>query len=158
MAYTDTDGVNSILGPHAATSSTRPTVTELDAMVNGIDAQINSVLRGAGIDIVPVTSSDDSIFNRFLVEVNKWGAAGEFLKALFPEVTGPGESPAFGFWEKRYQDTLKQWREGMDLPASLLSGPNDPSPSTYFTANPDEERVYSDLMENTDRTRIGDEF
>ena len=158
MAYTDTTGVNGVLGPHAATSSTAVTLDQLTTMIDGIAAQIDTVLKGAGVAAVPVTGGLDSTFNTFLVEVNKWGAAGEYLKGLFPEAVGPGESPAFAFWEKKYQDTLKAWREGKDLPAGLLSGPNDPGPSTYFTRDPDEEETLGDLMENSDRTRIGDRF
>ena len=158
MAYTDTDGVNGILGPHAATSSTIVTLTQLSTIIDGISAQIDTVLKGAGVATVPVTGGLDSTFNTFLVEVNKWGAAADFLKGMFPEAVGPGEQPAFAFWAKKYQDVLKAWREGKDIPAGLLGGANDPSPSTYFTRNPDQEETLGDLLENMDRTRIGDKF
>ena len=158
MAYTTTALVNDILGPHQATSSTVPTVTELGAIIDGVASQVDVVLKSAGVATVPVTGSMDSTFFTFLAEVNKWGAAAEFLKAIFPEATGPGESTAFGFWQKKYDDTLKAWRDGKDIPAGLLGGSNDVSPSSYFTRNLNDEEVLGDLAENANRTRIGDTF
>lgn len=157
MAYATTAQVNGLLGPHAATFDTVPTVTQLASMIDGISAQIDTVLKGAGVNSVPVISSLDSTFAAFLIEVNKWGAAAEFLKALFPEATGPGESPAFAFWETKYRDTLKAWRMGQDLPDGLLSGSNDPAPSSYFTRNPEQEETLGELA-GASMTKIGDEF
>ena len=158
MAYTTTALTNDILGPHASTASTTPTTTELSAMIDGIASQIDTVLSGAGVSTVPVTSSHNSTFFTFLAEVNKWGAAAEFLKAMFPEAVGVGETTAFGFWQKKYDDTLKAWRKSEDLPSDLLGGSNDVSPSSYFTRNPDEEEVLGDLAQNADRTRMEDTF
>lgn len=156
--YSSTTLVNEVLGPHATTATTTPTTAQLSNMIDGINAQIDSVLLGAGVSSVPVTSSHNASFAAFLIEVEKWGSAAESLKAMFPEATGPGETPAFGFWQKKYDDTLKAWRDGKDIPSTLLGGANDPSPSTYFTRNPGTEEVLGDLMEDTDRTRIGDKW
>ena len=164
MPYATNTDVNGILGAHAATSTTNPTITQLDVMIVDISNQIDTVLKSQGVVTVPVTSSADSTFAAFLVGVNKWGAAAEFLKGLFPEATGPGENPAFAFWQKKYDDTIKMWVDAgitspsQGIPPDLLGGPGDTDPSTYFTRNPDEEEVLGDLQENMDRTRVGDQF
>ena len=161
MAYCTTTDVNAILGVHPATSSTTPTLTQLGLMIDDISAQMDAYLKGAGIASVPVTSSQDSTVAAFLIGVNKWGAAASFLKGMFPEATGPGENPAFAFWEKRYNNVLDGWldKDGpKGIPANLLGGAGDANPSTYFTRNPDQEETLGDLLENMDRTRIGDRF
>lgn len=161
MAYTTTDGVNGVLGDHAATSSSTPTVTQLSAMIDGINSQIDTCLKSVGVASVPVSSGTDSVFATFLGEVNKWGAAAEFLKGMFPEATGPGENPAFAFWQKKYDDVIKGWKDPdgpFGLPTGLLGGPGDADPSTYFTRNPNEEEILGDLQESMDVTRFGDRF
>ena len=164
MAYTTTTDVNAVLGDHAATSSSVPTITQLQLMIDGISSQIDTVLKSQGVASVPVLSSTDSTFATFLQEVNKWGAAAEFLKGMFPEATGPGENPAFAFWQKKYDDVLKMWTDAgitspaQGIPVDLLSGPGDADPSTYFTRNPSEEEVLGDLQESMDVTRYGDTF
>ena len=83
MAYTDTDGVNGVLGDHTVTATTPITLTQLTVVIDGISAQIDTVLKSVGVASVPVTSAVDSTFANFLLEVNKWGAAAEALYALF---------------------------------------------------------------------------
>lgn len=161
MAYTDTDAVNGALGPHAATGNTTPTITQLSAMIEGINSQIDTCLKSVGVASVPVTSAVDSTFATFLAEVNKWGAMAEFLKAMFPEATGPGENPAFAFWQRKYDDVIKGWKDPdgpFGLPTGLLGDPGDADPSTYFTRNPNEEEVLGDLQESMNVTRFGDTF
>ena len=147
MAYASTSDVNRILGPHSATATTAVTLTDLGNIIDGISSQIDAILKAAGVGTVPVTSAMDSTFATYLVAVNIWGAAGEYLKGLFPEATGPGESPAFAFWQKKYIDALDAWRKGSDLPATLLGGDSDQSPSSYFTRNSAEEELLGDLAE-----------
>lgn len=161
MAYTDTTAVNGVLGDHAATSGSTPGLTQLSAIIEGISSQIDVCLKSVGVASVPVTSAADSTFATFLAEVNKWGATAEFLKGMFPEATGPGENPAFAFWQKKYDDVLKGWKDPdgpFGLPTGLLGGPGDADPSTYFTRNPSEEEVLGDLQESMDVTRYGDTF
>ena len=158
MPYTTTTLTNDILGPHEATSSTVPTVTELGTMIDGVASHIDTVLLGAGISVVPVLSSHNSTFFTLLAEVNKWGAAAEFLNAMFPEASGLGDSGAGGRWQKKFDTIIKAWMEGKSIPSSLLGGSNDVSPSSYFTRNPDVEEVLGDLAQASDRTRMGDTF
>ncbi len=163
MAYTTTTDVNAVLGDHAATTTSVPTLAQLTLMIDGINSQIDNCLQSVGVASVPVTSGANSVFATFLAEVNKWGAAAEFLKGMFPEATGPGENPAFAFWQKKYTDVLDGWKDTGDqgpigIPVGLLGGPGDADPSTYFTRNPDEEEVLGDLQESMDVTRYGDTF
>ena len=97
MAYADTDDVNGVLGAQAATASTAVTLTQLGVIITGISSQMDTVLKAAGVASVPVSSGTDSTFATYLVAVNTWGAAAEYLKGVFPEATGPGENPAFAF-------------------------------------------------------------
>lgn len=157
MAYADTTSTNRVLGSNAATSVTVPTLVDLANIITGIAGQIDSVLKGAGVATVPFTSDVDSEFHAFLIAVNVWGAAAEFLKGMYSEATGPGESPAFAFWQKKYDATLKAWREGKDLPAGILSGANDTSPSSYFTRNPEEEETLGELA-GASMNKIADVF
>jgi len=158
MAYADTDDVNGVLGAQAATASTAVTLTQLGVIITGISSQMDTVLKAAGVASVPVSSGTDSTFATYLVAVNTWGAAAEYLKGVFPEATGPGENPAFAFWDRKYQGALKAWRDGDDIPVGLLGGSADPDPSTYFTRNPQQEETLGDLTENMSRTRMGDRF
>jgi len=158
MAYTDTDTVNAALGVHAATASTTPTLTQLSAIITSVSSFMDGVLKAAGVSSVPVVSGDDSVFYSMLGEINKFGAASEFLKGMFPEATGPGETPAFKYWGDKYDDGIEMLRGDNGIPSPLLGGPNDISPSTYFTRNPNEEETLGDLPQNMDITRIGDRF
>lgn len=157
MAYADTEQVNGSLGPHPATAGTAPTLTDLEGIIDGIAAQIDTVLQSAGVATVPVTSAVNSAFHAYLVQVNVWGAAAEHLQAAFPEATGPGENPAYAFFERRYREALAAFRKGQDIPAALLGGSNDPAPSSYFTRNPEEEEKLGDLA-GAHLTGIGDRF
>ncbi len=158
MAYTDTDAVNGVLGDHAATSSSVPTLTQLAEIIDDVAAQIDTCLQSVGVASIPVTDTD---FARTLKSVNNYGARAQFLKGMFPEATGPGENPAFAFWQKLYDDIIEGWKdpEGpFGLPTGLLGGPGDADPSTYFTRNPNEEEILGDLQESMDVTRFGDTF
>ena len=77
---------------------------------------------------------------------------------MFPEATGPGESPAFRFWEMKYQAALKLLRDGTDIPTDLMAGGTDnPLPTSYFVRNPDEEEELGDLA-GASQFKIGQDF
>ena len=145
-SYTDAADVNQLLGPHAATASTTPSLTDLGEFVDEVEAEVNVALAGAGVDAIPVTG--DATFQTYLGFVVQWGAAAAHLKGMCQETTGPGESPAFRFWEVKYQAALKLLRDGTDIPTALMAGGDDnPLPTSYFTRNPDTEEDLGDIAE-----------
>ncbi len=132
MAYSTTEEVNRLLGPHKATVTTPVTIEDVDALRESVSYQIDAVLVAAGISSVPVT---DETFSNYLGTIESWGAAAHTLKALFPEAIGAGEQPAFAYWQKLFDDALE------NLPGlipSALMGARD-NASGYFTENPDED-------------------
>lgn len=114
--YATTDTVNGLLGVHAATATTPVTLTQLESMIEGVSFQMDFVLRGVDVDL----DSLEDDFQSYLAQVNAWGAAAEYLKASFPEASGLGESPAYAFWEKKYQDAIKAFRMRQDIPSSQV--------------------------------------
>lgn len=116
-------------------ASTHPTVDEATDILEDIASQINAVLASKGLS-VPVTAPAQ--FVTFLGAVNTWGAVAEILKSRFPDATGPGETPAYALFERRYQDALKGLADGSLIPSDV--GRSEAAkPSTYFTRNPDTD-------------------
>jgi hypothetical protein len=79
---------------------------------------------------------------RYLATIASWGTAAQVLKATFPEATGPGENPAFAYWEKKYRDALA-WMTGEESSALLVAAGAlvyvTTQASSYFTNHPEEE-------------------
>jgi len=125
-------------------ASTKPTTTQATSFVDEIDAEINVLLEKHSVT-TPVTSP--AAFLTWLGNVSANGATATVLKSMFPDATGPGETPAYSFFEKRYQDALKELRAGDVIPASLLESEDDAGPSTYFTRNPVDEEDLGGISE-----------
>lgn len=136
MSYCSTTDVNALLGPHRITATTEVTLTELGLMITGISAQLDTALRRAGALVVPAV---DATLLSYLSTVCSWGSAAEALKAQFPEAVGAGESPAYAFWQKKYDAALKDLQEGTDIEVTLLG--TTKQASSYFTENTTDELV-----------------
>ncbi|KKL83979.1 hypothetical protein LCGC14_1969340 [marine sediment metagenome] len=80
-------------------------VTDIEAQ---IAAEIDSLLDYKGVS-VPVTSPD--WFVTRLQGLSADGTTSIVLKSFFPEAVGPGESPAYAFYESRYRRGLKMLEE-----------------------------------------------
>ncbi len=102
-------------------------------------------MKAAGVATLPVVSSDDSDFFEAVKRIEIAGAAASALAQMFPENTGPGSSTNRTYWQDIFSQQMKIWKEGKGIPAALLGGSNDVSPSSYFTKNPDQEQVLGDL-------------
>ena len=91
MAYATTDDVQRHL-PFALSSSSRPTTTQVQALLDVTAGEINSALASRGY-VVPSTGPDHWLHD--LEGVNAIGAAAYALIVAFPQESGPG-SPAEG--------------------------------------------------------------
>jgi hypothetical protein len=146
MAYSTTEQVNRILGPHAVTASTPVTTSDVDALRTDVSYRIDAVLAGESVSTVPAT---DGTVVDYLAAVESWGVAAQVLKALFPEATGPGEQPAHAYWEGLFKDALKSLPKLIQgwANADLITLLNTDArkASSYFTENTEEEAELGDL-------------
>jgi hypothetical protein len=141
MAYTTEVEVEALVanaGDFGA--ATKPTSDQLTVIIDEIASEINTHLAARGITVPFVSSGsgEQDEFATFLSAVNAWGATASALKSRYPDVFGPGEIPAYAFWEKKYQAALDDIDEGVGIPTSVASSAAIASPSTMNTRNPDE--------------------
>lgn len=132
------------LFPHFADlgANTKPSRQAAADMVTDIDNEVNVYLAGANYT-TPVTAPQ--FFVDWLKVVVSYGAAAAILKEMFPAATGPGENPAFAFWESRYKSSLKGIKDGSLVPPDVAAAGAFAPPSTYFTRNPDTEEDLGDI-------------
>ena len=144
MSYSTTAEINRLLGPHAVTASTPVTTTDVDNMRASLSDFIDGELSALGVSTVPVTNA---VVMATLAGIESWGVTAQVLKALFPEATGAGEQPAFAYWQKLYDEAMKElpemvkgWAKGGLVIATKVS-----EVTSYFTENTDEEADLGDL-------------
>jgi len=128
--------------PISATSA--PTTTQATTIINDTADEINARLSAAGLT-TPVTTP--ASFLRALALLNAYGAAAAVLKSMFPDAVGPGDTPAYAFWEERYKAGLAAIANGSMSPADSVSNAGSILPSTYLTRNPDSEEALGDIAE-----------
>jgi hypothetical protein len=145
MSYSEVADVRARMAQFTIGDSTKPTTTQAETFIEETDAEIDVLLVARGVS-VPVTTP--AAFLSWLGNVSANGATATVLKSMFPSATGVGETPAYAFFEKRYQDALKALRDGSVIPASLITEDEDSSEvSTYFTRNPVEEEDLGGISE-----------
>lgn len=132
MGYATVDMVTGEMAKFAIGVSSQPNPAQVQSMVDGIAAEINVHLASSGYT-VPVTTPD--YFLAFLGELNAWGAVASTLKSMFPAATGPAETPAYAFWEKRYQSGLSDIDNRVIVSPTSPMG-NDSLARSYLTDNP----------------------
>ncbi len=135
-AYTTLDNVRGLMAQFTISATTKPTETQAQVIVDETADEINAKLASAGVTTVPVTTP--TYYTGWLGRVNAYGAAAAILKSMFPAAVGAGETPAWAFWEKRYQEALTKIGSGDGIPPEILSGARI-RPSSYFTRYPTEE-------------------
>jgi hypothetical protein len=144
MAYATADEVQALMAQFPIGSGSKPDKVAIETIIDDTASEIDSLL--ASVDLaVPVTTP--AHFVRTLARVNAYGTAAAVLKSMFPASVGPGENPAWAFWEKRYQNWLTWLREGEGIPPDVPSGAASVGPSTYFTRNPEEEENLGTIAE-----------
>lgn len=138
MAYATIDEVERLMAQFSLSGSSKPDITEAEAMLAAIDAEVDVALASAGV-AVPVTMP--AYFVTWLSEVTAWGAAAGILKSMFPRATGEGEASqsVHAFWEKRYQNAIASIRSREAIPPDVPTNAANVAPSTYLTRNPDSE-------------------
>ena len=144
MSYAAIARVQGLIPKFVITASTTPNTTQAEQIIDDVDGEINACLDSISLAI-PVTTPQDFVDR--LAHLNAVGAAAAILRAVFPNATGPGESPAFAFWWSWYKDGKKALLEKVGIPPSLLSGGTSVQPATYLTRNPDENEDIGDIAE-----------
>lgn len=135
MAYAKIKDVKTLIPKINMGGTTEPDSVEVDKIIVSVSAEIDSRLAANGYT-VPATAP--SGFLTYLTVVNAYGAASAILKGIFPDATGAGESPAYAFWEKRYQTELLRIETGAAIPTTLSAG-SSLKPRTYLTEHPNIE-------------------
>ena len=142
VPYSTTDDVNTLLGPHKVTSDTSFTLANLTAVLLRLSARVDAILNSVGFAPVPVvddSSTEIGILLGHLKTVVSWGGAAISFKANFPEAVGPGETPAYAYWDKKWTDALIRLAARQDVPRSLFG--TIYQAASYFSENPDQELI-----------------
>ena len=138
MPYALFQDLQDMIAKYSVSAATRPDTTQATAIIADISNEIDVALSAAGV-AVPVTTP--TFFLDWLGRLNAYGAAAAVLKSMFPDAVGPGDTPAYAFWDNWYQRGLDGIRDGSLIPGSVVTGgagANFVLPSTYLTRNPDE--------------------
>ncbi len=143
MSYSTTEQVNRILGPHAVTATTPVTTSDVDALRSDVSYKIDAVLISEGAS-VPAT---DTTVTDYLGAMESWGVTAQVFKALFPEASGPGEQPAYAYWQSLFTDALSSLPKLVQgwANAGLITLRAKRKASSYFTENKSEEADLGDL-------------
>ena len=139
MAYATSAEVQAAIAKFTITSTTKPTSSQLTTILAEIDGYIDSILSAKGI-AVPITAP--AHFTQALQSIGVAGTAARVLKSMFPDAVGADETPAYAYWQARFDDGIKALVDGSLIPDDpLVIGTTSGyvAPSTYLTNNPDEE-------------------
>lgn len=144
MAYATLAEVQGLIAQFTIGASTTPNTTQANAIITDVSNEIDVRLASAGFS-VPVTTP--AYLLDWLGLLNAYGAAAAILKSAFPDAVGPGDTPAYAFWEERYQAGLKLISDGEVAPPGAGSNENNVLPSTYLTRNADAEEAIGVIAE-----------
>lgn len=144
MSYATDADVQELIAQFTLGASSVPTLTQAGNIRTDISNEIDVRLSGAGFSVPVMTPS---YFVDWLGRLNAYGAAAAILKSMFPDALGPGETPAYAFWEARYQEGLKAIADGAVSPPEAASNSNQVLPSTYLTRNADAEEDLGAIAE-----------
>ena len=143
MAYATEAEVEARIAKHTIDGSSSPDSSQVGLLIDETAGEIDSLLAEQGVT-VPVTTP--AYFLDFLVGCNANGAAARTLKSMFPDVTGPGQQPAFQYYQDEYVRQIEGLKDGSLIPPGATRT-GSTGPSTYFTVNPDEETDEGDIAE-----------
>ena len=154
MAYAQVDDVQGRMAHSAIDATSTASSDQVERFLGDCAAEINAALSVRGV-AVPVTTPlwylDD------LRSINADGATALTLRAIYPDTRGPGEVPAYAYFQKRYEMALAMIKDGSTVPAGLPAGAGRTFSSNYFTRNPQEEETLGDL-EGEPLFKIGQRF
>lgn len=149
MSYTDTAAVTRLIArvPNIGNSS-KPDAAQVAEIIEDVSAEVDIHLLSAGF-VSPATTPTS--FVRWLGLVTQEGAAAIILKSAYPETmsnaNGGPVIPAYAYYEKKYQDSLKLIDSRNLNIATAEDGETVVGPSSYFTLNPDTEETLGDIAE-----------
>ncbi len=143
MTYATEAKVESLMSQFSISGSTKPTTTQVAGIITDVDAELDVALAAQGVT-TPVTAPTD--FLSWIAGVSSIGVVARVLRSSFPDVAGPGEQPAFRYWQKLYDGALGGIKDGSMIPPTVATG-SATAPSTYFTRNPDAEENLGDIAE-----------
>mgnify|MGYP005813734273 CR=1 FL=1 len=151
MAYAATADIQAVVAQFTIDSNSVPTTTQVGLLRDQIEGQINALLAAKGITVPFATdsSADQDAFAAFLKHLSAFGAAAATLKAMFPDASGPGETPAYAFFQSGYKDGLAMLQDGTGIPLSLSEAATTIAPSTMNTRNPDDDEDLGDRANPT---------
>lgn len=144
MAYAQITDVQALISQFPLTATSKPTLAEATALMGDVSNEIDVRLSASGVE-VPVTAP--AYFLAWLGLLNAYGTAAAVLKSIAPGATGPNETPAYAFWEARYQGGLTAITDGSMIADTALGGSNNILPSSYLTRNPDTDEPLGDQAE-----------
>ena len=148
MTYAVIADVQGVIPKWILDGSSTPSNAQATAIIDAVSEEIDTVIAARGIT-VPVAAP--AHFLAGLVMLNVYGGAARVLRAMFPDATGPGETPAYAYWEKQYDEGIAGLKNGSAIPASVEAAGVYVDPSTYFTRNPDTEEDLGEIAEPTFR-------
>jgi len=136
MAYATIEKVQELVAQLTLGSDSVPTIDQAASIMEDTASEINVRLSSAGY-ATPITTPVE--LTGWLSLLNAYGTAAAVLKSAFPDAVGPNDTPAYAFWEERYQAGLTAIGDGTISPVTPTSDASLVLPSTYFTRNPDME-------------------
>lgn len=135
--YAEIADVERLMAQFNLSQSTKPSREQVESIIADTEHEVNVMLDSASI-LIPIDVASVS-FLGFLKMVVSYGATAAILKSMFPSIQGPGDTPAYAFWESRYNSRLKGIIDGTLVPSDVIRTTTKAKPSTYFTRNPGGE-------------------
>lgn len=144
MPYASIEDVKGAMAKWTLDANSKPTENEAISMIRDVSLEIDAVLGGIGL-ATPATAPPEFVVSLKLL--NQYGATARILRSMFPDAAGPGETPAYAFWERNYDDGIKALKKGEGIPSGVATTASLVKPQTYLTRNPDKEETLGDIAE-----------
>ena len=152
-AYAALSDVEARIAKFTLSTTTKPTAAQVTEFLDDITGEMNVHLAAMGVT-VPATTP--AYFIDWLKGMCADGTAALALKSMFPDAVGPAETPAYMFYQQRYESALEGITDGSAIPVDLTTG-NYVAPSTYLTRNSESEEDIGDLADKF-MFKVGKEF
>jgi len=144
MAYTTLTNVKALISKAVKATdigdgNSPMTTVQADQIVVNVQGEVDTLLSSQGV-VVEVTTP--AHFVSALAQLVEYGSAARILKSILPDVTGPGETPAYMYWENLYKQGRKDIKDGCLIPLDAVmvgATANAPgSTATHLTEYPEE--------------------
>ena len=145
MPYASETDIEAIIAQSGDVGAgTAPNTTQVASILDQVAGEMNACLSARSIPVPFVSdgSGAQAAFATYLLAVNAWGAAAQVLKSRYPDTVGPDETPAYAYWEKKYQQALAALKGGFTIPSTVTSAVDagaNVAPTTYNVQAPDDD-------------------